>query len=249
MHAISRQSTCPHTSCRLPTWRLLGTSHAVRSHAVRVVVNVAQVRSYSFARDYPYVRWLDYCAVAYFVTRRAAIANMSRVLDWLAKVTPEEAAAKAAALRALRPALTFHDDDDDDDVSRQHEQTAGRASSASTSTGTARGTVPLRDGTGTTQGEQPPQPQQQPQQQPRAADYVFSEACTAARAAAAPAHASAGGGSSGGTRAAKGGGGGRPAGAGLSSGGLSRGDRRPIVPRVSGDMPVAGHLHERCTLA
>ena len=99
------------------------------------------------------------------------------------------------------------------------------------------------------QPHQPPQPQQQPQQQPRAADYVFSEACTAARAAAAPAHASAGGGSSGGTRAAKGGGGGRPAGAGLSSGGLSRGDRRPIVPRVSGDMPVAGHLHERCTLA
>lgn len=60
-----------------------------------------------FARDYPFVRWLDYCHIAYFISKRAALANMSRVLDWLERVTPAEAEAKLAALREVRPAFVF----------------------------------------------------------------------------------------------------------------------------------------------
>jgi hypothetical protein len=60
-----------------------------------------------FVRDYPYLRWLDYCRVAYFVTWHAAVHNMSSVLRWLEDVTSEEAEAKMEALRAVRPAFVF----------------------------------------------------------------------------------------------------------------------------------------------
>ena len=63
-----------------------------------------------FLRDYPHMRWLDYCRVAYFVTRHAAQQNMSRVLDLLQRVSGEEAAAKRRAMEAVRPAFVFRDD-------------------------------------------------------------------------------------------------------------------------------------------
>ena len=49
----------------------------------------SEVRPSSFARDYPYTRWLDYCTIGFFVTQHAAMANASRLLEWLAAVTPE----------------------------------------------------------------------------------------------------------------------------------------------------------------
>lgn len=60
-----------------------------------------------FMRDYPYVRWLDYCNVGYFVSAHAVRTSMTRVLDWLERVPPQEANAKLRALRAVRPAFVF----------------------------------------------------------------------------------------------------------------------------------------------
>ena len=62
-----------------------------------------------FMRDYPYVRWLDYCEIAYFVTAHAALSNTSRMLEWLDGVTEEEANTKLAALRSVRPAFVFRE--------------------------------------------------------------------------------------------------------------------------------------------
>ena len=61
-------------------------------------------------RDYPHLRWLDYCHVAYFITHHVAVNNMSRALDWLGRVSAQEAAAKHAALRRVRPAFVFRAD-------------------------------------------------------------------------------------------------------------------------------------------
>ena len=60
-----------------------------------------------FARDYPFVRWLDYCSVAFFVTRGQAVHNFSAVLDWLSRISPAEAEVKLKALQMIRPAFVF----------------------------------------------------------------------------------------------------------------------------------------------
>ena len=60
-----------------------------------------------FLRDYPHMAWLDYCRVAYFVTKHAALTDMPRVLGWLSGVSAADAASKFASLAAVRPAFVF----------------------------------------------------------------------------------------------------------------------------------------------
>ena len=55
----------------------------------------------------PYTRWLDYCSVSYLISEHAARTDLGPALRRLAAVTAAEAAAKAAALRAVHAAFTF----------------------------------------------------------------------------------------------------------------------------------------------
>ena len=52
-------------------------------------------------------RWVDYCAIGYFVKSPSAMANMSAVVDRLRAVGEGEARAKHAALRRVRDAFVF----------------------------------------------------------------------------------------------------------------------------------------------
>ena len=75
-----------------------------------VLFNVAtdrEPRPPDFLRDYPHVRWLDYCDVAYFITRSLALRNMSRVLAWLEERPLDEIESKRRALLAVRPAFVM----------------------------------------------------------------------------------------------------------------------------------------------
>ena len=57
----------------------------------------------------PYTRWLDYCSVSYLISEHAARTDLGPALRRLAAVTAAEAAAKAAALRAVHAAFTFRE--------------------------------------------------------------------------------------------------------------------------------------------
>lgn len=58
-------------------------------------------------RTLPYTRWLDWCSIGYLVSDQTARHNMVSVLRKLEQVTAEEAAAKRAALLAVRDAFVF----------------------------------------------------------------------------------------------------------------------------------------------
>ena len=55
----------------------------------------------------PYTRWLDWCSIAFLVSEATARTGMRGVLAKLDLVTAEEAAAKRAALLAVRDAFVF----------------------------------------------------------------------------------------------------------------------------------------------
>ena len=59
------------------------------------------------ARTLPYTRWLDWCSIAFIVSDSNARRDMKSVLEKLEKVTAAEAAAKRAALLAVRDAFVF----------------------------------------------------------------------------------------------------------------------------------------------
>ena len=58
-------------------------------------------------RTLPYTRWLDWCSIGYIVADSVARRDMASVLRKLELVTAEEAAAKRAALLAVRDAFVF----------------------------------------------------------------------------------------------------------------------------------------------
>jgi hypothetical protein len=58
-------------------------------------------------RILPYTRWLDWCRISFLVSADVARDQMHTVLDFLAKVTSQQAGAKLAALRSLRHAFAF----------------------------------------------------------------------------------------------------------------------------------------------
>ena len=58
-------------------------------------------------RTLPYTRWLDWCSIGFIVSDQTARRDMASVLSKLERVTAEEAAAKRAALLAVRDAFVF----------------------------------------------------------------------------------------------------------------------------------------------
>ena len=61
----------------------------------------------------PYTRWLDWCSIAYIISDTTARSGMASVLQKLEKVTAQEAAAKRAALLAVRDAFVWRSPDAD----------------------------------------------------------------------------------------------------------------------------------------
>ena len=55
----------------------------------------------------PYVRWLDYCTIAYLVPSAVAEINLKPILKRLSQVSKEEAERKREALRAVRDAFVM----------------------------------------------------------------------------------------------------------------------------------------------
>lgn len=55
----------------------------------------------------PHLRLVDWCSIAYLVSEATARSGMVRVLQRLEQVTAEEAAAKRAALLAVRDAFVW----------------------------------------------------------------------------------------------------------------------------------------------
>lgn len=55
----------------------------------------------------PYLRWLDWCAIAYVVNASRAAKNMPAVVAALRAVSSSEAAAKHAALRHVADAFVW----------------------------------------------------------------------------------------------------------------------------------------------
>eukprot|EP00966_Prymnesium_polylepis_P129892 3003795-Prymnesium_polylepis.2 len=72
---------------------------------IPVIVMPQTAAPHNLGRTLPYLRWLDYCKIAFLVAANRAVANMSSVLRALDQVTPSKAAAKFAALQRLRSAF------------------------------------------------------------------------------------------------------------------------------------------------
>jgi hypothetical protein len=82
----------------IPVFVISSGRSATRLDAAREVATVL-----------PYTRWLDYCDVAFLVPSAVANNNFGRVIERLAAVGLEEAAAKLAALRRVRSAFIFRE--------------------------------------------------------------------------------------------------------------------------------------------
>ena len=70
----------------------------------------AKIKKSFYIRDYPYIRWFDYCSISYFVPHYYAMTNMKKVLDWLQKRPLSEIRAKQAALEKARHMFVFRRD-------------------------------------------------------------------------------------------------------------------------------------------
>ena len=77
--------------------------------------------SRALARFLPYTRWLDYCDVSYLI-REIDVARhrIEPALRMLRAVTADQARAKLAALRRVRPAFVFRRDSSVDFPSAAH---------------------------------------------------------------------------------------------------------------------------------
>jgi len=60
-------------------------------------------------RTLPYVRWIDWCKIAFIVDEKTASTNMERVLRKLEQVTADQAAAMQQELIAVRDAFVWRD--------------------------------------------------------------------------------------------------------------------------------------------
>ena len=109
-------------------------------------------------RTLPYVRWIDWCKIAFIVDEHTAKTDMPRVLRKLEQVTAEQAAEMRRALLEVRDAFVWRD------------------FTVNTSTAGAR-----RAGATPKASLRPRSSQLNRTESPSAADYLLGELCEAAR--------------------------------------------------------------------
>lgn len=86
------------------TVALGGAGGCIPVYVLSTVKKHRAPKSSDFVRDFPYLVWLDYCQIAYFVTHYAT-RNMSRVLAWLERRPANETNLKRKHLQTIRPAF------------------------------------------------------------------------------------------------------------------------------------------------
>lgn len=96
-----------NTPKAMEAFALAGAGGCLPLFVLRAVHSARELTVEDFDQDYPHVRWLDYCKVAFFVSRYAILNNPSWVIQQLDAVTTAQAMEKHRAARAIRDAFVF----------------------------------------------------------------------------------------------------------------------------------------------